>query len=122
MKNTLNLKNIGDLLNSEGTLLGLHQNEGELYLSSYLNDKSGTVYYSVDESTLVRYYNNELRLSEMYLTSKDTVVPRCYRTETVYFNKEELTNLISCGDKLFLENSFGMRSDTLANYLQDRIK
>ena len=73
-----------------------------------------TVYYSVDEPTLVKYLNNDLKLSEIYLESNDTVVHHNFQMEPVYFIKVELTDLISCGERLFIENSEGIRSDRLA--------
>jgi len=115
IKNIRNLKKIDDILNSEGTILGLHQHRDQLYLSSYLKDESGTVYYSVDALILVRYFKSELKLREVFLASEDVVVPRKSSQATNYLVKAGLTELISCGDRLFSENSEGIKSHRIAN-------
>lgn len=116
MENVKQLQKIDDILNSEGTILGLHIYNDKLYFSSYLTDKSGTVYYSVDESILTQYFNNQLRLQEVFLASENTTVPQNFN----YLAKEQLAALIACGERLFLENPEGMRSDMLAGQFTNR--
>jgi len=115
IKNVRDLKKIDDILNCEGTILGLHKDKAKdkLCLSSFLRDGSGTVYYSVNERTLAKYLNNELRLREVYMASEDTFVLRNSPIEAVYFFKEYLTELITCGERLFQENSDEIKNDML---------
>jgi hypothetical protein len=113
IKNIGDLKKIDDILSLEGTILGLHKDRDKLCLSSCLKDGSGTVYYSVNELTLAKYLNNELRLRDVYLASEDTLVLRKSPMEAVYFFKEYLTELISCGERSFLENSDRIKNDML---------
>ena len=109
------LNKVGDILNSEGTILGLYEQEsGNLFLSSYLKGGTGEVYYSTDKETLKKYFNSEMKLKQVYLESSDSLVTRKFRKETETFIKEDLTDLIQCGDNLFSEISNSMRNDKLA--------
>ena len=114
------LKKVDDILNSEGTILGLYeQKTGNLFLSSYLKDGSGEIYYSTDKETLKKYFNSEMTLKQVYLESSDSLVTRKFRKETETFIKQELTDLIQCGDNLFSEISKSMRNDKLAREFFD---
>ena len=109
------LKKVDDILNSEGMLLGLYKNNSEnLFLSSYLKDGSGEIYYSTNKETLKKYFNSEITLKQVYLESEDFLVSRKFRKETETFIKEDLTDLLQCGDNLFSEISNSMRNDKLA--------
>jgi hypothetical protein len=110
------LQKVGDILNSEGTILGLFkQKSGNLFLSSYLKDGSGEIYYSTDKETLKKYFNSVIKLKQVYLDSNDFVVTRKFRNETTSFIKQDLADMIQCGDNLFSEISNSMRNDILAN-------
>lgn len=114
------LKKVDDILNSEGTILGLYQHKsGNLFLSSYLKDRSGEIYYSTDKETLKKYFNSEMKLKQVYLESSDFLVTRKLGKETETFIKEDLTDLILCGDSLFSEISKDMRNDKLAREFSD---
>ncbi len=108
------LKKINDTLNLKGTILGLFKYEDKYYLSSYLKDKSGRAYCSVEESILIRYFNNELRLQEVFMASKEIVVPRNFGRKAVHLIKDQLADLIASGKRLFSENSDDIRNDSLA--------
>ena len=112
------LNKINDTLNAKGIVLGLFKYEDKYYLSSYLNDKSGRAYCSVEESTLTRYFNNELRLQDVFLASEDVVATRTFGKETINLIKGQLADLITTGKRLFLENSEGMRNDSLAEIFE----
>src|SRR6478736_2310807 len=113
IKNIKNLTKISNTLDSKGTILGLLQYNDKYYLSSYLKDNAGRVYCSVKESILARYFNNELKLQEVFMASEDIVAPRNFRKGTIQSIKEQLAELITCGKSLFSENSDGMRNDSL---------
>ena len=104
------LKKEDDLLNSEGTILGLYKLDTKLYLGSYLKDGSGMVYYSTELSLLKKYFNSEIRLNQLYSESEDFIVARKYRDEVVSFLKQDLVNLIKCGDKLYSELSDALKN------------
>jgi hypothetical protein len=107
------LKKINDTLNLKGTILGLFKYKDKYYLSSYLKDKSVRAYFAVEDSILTRYFNNELRLQEVFMASKEIVVPRDFRKKA-YLIKAQLADLIASGQRLFSENSDDTRNDSLA--------
>ena len=108
------LLKVGDILNSEGTILGLFKKKsGNLFLSSYLKDGSGEIFYSTDKETLKKYFNSFIKLKEVYLKSNDFIVTRKFRNETTSFIKLDFVNMIQCGDSLFSENPKTMRNDKL---------
>ena len=110
------LKKVDDILNSEGTILGLYEHKsGNLFLSSYLKDGSGEIYYSTDKETLKKYFNSEMTIKQVYLESEDFLVSRKFRRETETFLKEDLTELLQCGDNLFSEITNSMRNYKLAS-------
>ena len=48
------LTKVGDILNSEGMILGLFKNNsGDMFLSSHLTDGSGDVYYTTKKDVLI---------------------------------------------------------------------
>jgi hypothetical protein len=114
------LKKVDDILNSEGTILGLYkQKNGNLFLSSYLKDGSGDVFYSTDKEILKKYFNAEMTLKQVYLESDDFLVSRKFRSETATFLKDDFNDRIQCGDSLFSELSRDMRNDKLASEFLD---
>jgi phage anti-repressor protein len=108
------LKKVDDILNSEGTILGLYKIDDQILLGSFLKDHSGMVYYLTSIEILKKYFNSEIILEQVYLESEDFIVTRQYRKETVSFIKEDLVTNIQCGDKLFSQISNSMRNDKLA--------
>lgn len=113
MKEIKNLKKINETLNSKGTILGLLKYNDKYYFSSSLNGESGRVYWSVEEPVLASYFNNQLKLQDVFFASEDIIVPRYFRKEAGDL-KKQLADLITCGKRLFFENSDGMRNDSLA--------
>lgn len=99
-----------DILNSEGTILGLYNIGSQIYLGSYLKDGSGIVYYSTTNDILKQYLRSEIRLQELYYESEDFIVSRKFRKETVLFLKQDLSDLIQCGDKLYSELPDSMKN------------
>lgn len=111
------LKKLTDILNSEGTILGLYQIDNELFLGSFLTDKTGMVYYSTNKEILNHYVNGEITLSQVYLDSEDFIVSRKFRNDTVAYLKQDLADKIQCGDKYYNELSDGMKNPNI----QDQI-
>jgi hypothetical protein len=110
------LKKVFSIFNSVGTILGVYEHKtGTLFLSSYLKDGSGDVYYSTDKETVDKFFNSEMTLKQVYIESDDFLVSRKFRNETVTFIKEDLADLIHCGDCLFSELSSDTRNDNLAS-------
>ena len=99
-----------DIINSEGTILGLYNLNSSLYLGSLLKDGSGMIYYSTNNDLLRKYLNSEIRLDQLYGESEDLIVTRMYRNETVSFLKQDLTDLIECGDQYYKEISGLMKN------------
>ncbi|MEN9547703.1 MAG: hypothetical protein RIR12_294 [Bacteroidota bacterium] len=105
------IKKIDEIINAEGTILGLYNNGNEFILGSYLNNNLGTVYYSVDFAMLKKYVTSQVTLRQLYLDSKDTIVIVKNRTNTDSFIKEDLADSLELGDNLFSEISSGIRND-----------
>ena len=108
------LKKVDDILNSEGTILGLYKIENDYLLGSFLKDHSGMVYYLTSLTALKKYLNSEIILKQVYLESEDFIVSRQYKKETVLFVKQDLVELIQFGDKLFSQIESSMRNDDIA--------
>ena len=63
----MNLKKHLDLINSEGTILGLyHSIDNEIFVSSLMNDSDETIYFKVDDHELRMYVNGYITLQELY--------------------------------------------------------
>jgi hypothetical protein len=112
------LKKLTDILNSEGTILGLYQIDNELFLGSFLTDKTGMVYYSTNKKALNRYLNNEITLGQVYLESEDFIVSRNFRNDTVTYLKQDLAEKIQCSDKYYNELSNELKNPNI----QDQMK
>jgi len=111
------LKKIADILNSEGTILGLYQLHKQLFLGSFLSDKTGMVYYLTTRESLNQYLNGEKTLGQVYLDSEDFIVSRKFRDETVAYLKQDLADLIQCGDKYYYELSDGLKTPNIQNQI-----
>jgi len=106
-----NLKSILDILNSEGTILGLKNDlKGNLYLSSYLKDGSGNVYYSTTEKELKAFVESQMTIKEIYLNSTDFLVKHKFRSEVKTFLKEDFENNLQCGSDLYKDIPESMKS------------
>ena len=66
IENINSLKKVDDLINSEGSILGLYIREDNYYLGSYLTDKSGILYYSTNKIDLTDYINSKIKLIDLY--------------------------------------------------------
>lgn len=111
------LKSIGEILNSEGTILGLYQLNNQLFLGSFLSDKTGIVYYSTTKELLNQYFNSEITLKQVYLDSEDFIVSRKFRNDTMTYLKQDLADKIQCGDKFYYELLDGLKNQNI----QDQI-
>lgn len=109
------LKKIDDILNSEGTVLGLFQIDEQFFLGSFLKDHSGMVYYSVSRDLLKSYFDSKLKLRQVYLASEDIIVTRKCRNEIESFLKNDFAEMLQCGDQYYHEIGESMRNDNLAN-------
>lgn len=114
------LYKVGDILNSEGMILGLFKSNSEdVYLCSHLSDGSGNIYYSIKKEFLIKYFNSEITLSEVYLNSDDFIVKKKMRNVTTQYLKQDLVELIQLGNKFYEEISDGMKDE---NIIKDIIK
>ena len=106
-----NLKTVYDILNSEGCILGLKTDpKGNLYLSSFLKDGSGTVFYSITEKELKAFVESELTIKEMYIKSTDFLVKHKFRNEVKTYLKEDFQNSLQCGTDLYENIPESMKS------------
>lgn len=116
MTDPRNLKTVCDIINSEGCILGLKIDlKSNLYLSSYLKDGSGNVYYSTTEEQLKSFIESKVTIREIYLDSKDFLVKHKYRTEVKTYLKEDFTDNLQCGEDYYFEIPESMKSKKFEN-------
>ena len=113
------VKKQADILNGEGTILGLFNTGPNLSLGSYLKDGSGTVYYSTTRELLKKFLTSEISLKQLYLASHDVLVTKDSNGDMTSHPKQDLEDLIFCGDKLYSENAQSMRD---ANFEESFLK
>jgi len=72
------LKKQFDILNSEGSILGLYfdSKKHDLYLSSFLTGTSGNVFYRTTAELLRRFIRSELTINQLFHKSPDIIVTR----------------------------------------------
>lgn len=105
------LKPIVDILNSEGFILRLKTDpKGNLYLSSFLKDGSGNVFYSTNLKELKAFIKSELTIKEMYLRSPDFLIKHKFRNDVKTFLKEDFQNDLECGSDLYKDIPESMKS------------
>ena len=108
------LTKVGDILNSEGMILGLFKNNScDLFLSSHLTDGSGDVYYTTKKDVLIKYFNSEINLREVYISSGDFFVSKKFREETKQYLKNDLVEFIQMGDKFYNTIAIGMKNENI---------
>lgn len=75
-----------DLINSEGTILGLyHSKKNELFLGSLLSNSNETIFFNVDDHDIRMYINGYITLNELYRFSKNFfVVTKLGRLKKTY--------------------------------------
>lgn len=106
-----NLKPVLDILNSEGCILGLKTDpKGNLYLSSFLKDGSGSVFYSTNLQELKAFLESNLTIKDMYLKSPDFLVKHKLRYDVKTFLKEDFQNDLQCGSDLYKDIPESMKS------------
>lgn len=115
MINIKNLTKVGDILNSEGMILGLFKNDsGDMFLSSHLTDGSGDVYYTSKKDVLIKYLKSEINLREVYISSDDFFVLKKLREETKQYLKNDLVEFIQMVDKFYNTITVGMKNENIA--------
>ncbi len=107
------LKKIDDILNSEGTILGLYKLDTTFYLASYLVDGTGMVYYSTTKDNLLQYLKGNTTLRKVYLDSDDFIVSKKFRNDTVTFLKQDFANKLQCGDEYYDKLSDGLKNPNI---------
>ena len=106
------LKKELDILNSEGTILGLYSDSKDnLFLESFLKDGSGTIFYSVDKNSLQRYSQSKIILSDLYAKSKSFLIRHKFRREVKTYLKEDFSDLLQCGNKFYRDIPESMKSE-----------
>ena len=64
-----------DLINSEGTILGLYRSkENEIFLGSLLSNSDETIFFNVDHHETTMYINGYITLNELYRFSNNFFV------------------------------------------------
>jgi hypothetical protein len=105
------LTKVGDILNSEGMILGLYKSQGgDMFLASRLTDGNGDVYYTTKKDVLIKYFNSEINLREVYISSDDFFVSKKLREETRQYLKNDLVEFIQMGEKFYNTIAIGMKN------------
>jgi hypothetical protein len=107
------LKKIGDLINSEGSILSLYLQGDMYYLGSYLVDKTGTLYYSTSKKDLSEYINSQINLNELYLRSDDFIVQTKFRGKILSYLKSDMIGKIKCGELYYKDIPNNMRGENV---------
>jgi hypothetical protein len=112
------LKKLGEIINSEGSILSLYRDtiDNVLYLKSFLSDGTGIIYYSTKDTLLGKYFDSEITLNDLYLqTDDDKVVFKSRRDESILVKKDAFKDKIQCGKDKYNELPSGMKCERL-NY------
>ncbi len=117
LTNITQLKRLTDILNCEGGILILYKQEDELYLSSYLTDNSGNVFYRTTADNILNYLKGSITLRELYLLSDDVLVTRKQREESATYIKDDLAHLLQCGNDYYTQISEGLKGKDVLQYL-----
>jgi hypothetical protein len=97
------LKKIKEIINSEGTILSLYENdEKSLYLCSRLEDNIGYVYFPVNELNLKKYLKGKIILNEVYNLSDDFIVKFKSKGRVKSYFKEDLSDKLVLGGDLYI--------------------
>lgn len=105
------LQKKSDILNSEGSILGLFtDSKNNLYLGSFLKDGSGIIYYSVKSNILKDYLQSKLTLSELYNMSQSFLVKHKFREKVKTYLKEDFIDLLQYGANFYKDLSDSMKS------------
>lgn len=108
------LRKIHDLINAEGTILGLYTQGDKYYLGSLLNDGSrATVYYSAKKEDLSEYLESKITLNELYQKSEDPIVTRSSKEGEQSFLKGDMARLIQWCESYFNQIPTGMRAENI---------
>ena len=116
MIDSRNLKKETDILNSEGTILGLYRDpKGNLYFGSLLKDGSGTVFYAVSENQLKDYLHSKMTLSSLYKESQSFLVKHKFRGEMKTYLKEDFVDSLQCGNDFYKNIPKSMKSKVIGD-------
>ena len=96
------LKKIKEVINSEGTILSLYENdEKSMYLCSLLEDNIGYVYFPVNELNFEKYLKGKITLNEVYNLSKDFIVKFKSKGRVKSYFKEDLSDKLVLGGEIY---------------------
>ncbi|WP_323027545.1 hypothetical protein [Gelidibacter japonicus] len=106
-----NLKKELDILNSEGTILGLYNDpKNNLFLGAFLKDGTGTVYFSVDIDSLKNYLQSKINLFDLYKTSDSFLIKHKFKKEVKTYLKEDFLDSLQCGTDFYKDIPESMKS------------
>lgn len=104
------LKKTKDLINSEGTILSLYENDDKsLYLCSLLEDNLGCIYFQTDVLDFEKYLTGKLTLNEIYNLTDDFIVKFKRKGIVKSYFKEGFIDKLVLGDKLYTNLSNEMK-------------
>ena len=96
------LKKIKEVINSEGTILSLYENDGKsLYLCSLLENNIGYVYFPVKELNFKKYLKGKITLNEVYNLSEEFIVKFKSKGSVKSYFKEDLSDKLVLGGEIY---------------------
>lgn len=108
-----------DILNSEGSVLGLYINDNkDYYFSSILNDGSGTIFYQVTLDLIFKYFHSKYNLKKIVENSPDFIVRHKHRNQELSFLKEDLINQIQSVNSFYCDKPNSMKNPEFELWVQ----
>lgn len=92
-------KKVGnDIINSEGSILALYVADNQMYLSSFLDDGSGKIYFQVSTIQLCNLLLSNNTIKQIF---DESPIYYCVRNETSRTSiRNQLREMLTCGDIL----------------------
>lgn len=114
------MKKLVDIINSEGTILGLYQSSSsskEFYFGSILKDGSGRIFYRVTKKMIKDYHESNITLISVLDKSPDLVVENRFREKSLSYLKDDVKHLIQSGGKFYEEINENMKSKEFSDWI-----
>lgn len=104
-----------DILNSEGTILGLYSNKDhELILQASIKGERKMIYFTIGRTALQDYATNKITLHELYMRSEDLLVRTLHEKEEEIAFKVNFDGQLQCGNFLYQDLAKGMKNRKFA--------
>lgn len=104
----MKLIKLTEILNSEGMILGLFEdNHQNYYLKSFIKPGGGYITYKVSKVALKNFYDNKCTIEDLLRISKSILISFEFRKESQTSAKEDFYGKLHCGNFKILQFSKG---------------